>query len=170
MLYKDVLSMKKNLEVKETNNEYIFCGSLGKSILKKNNNMSLIITNTNLIILTNKKKYNRLYNILIKKIINGVLFGYISRLKLVGIGYYAEIKNSFLFLKLGYSHEIKIKIPLSIEIFIKKRRDLVIMCHDLDLLSDFIYKIRYFRPPECYKGKGILFKNEKIKLKTGKKN
>lgn len=170
MLFKSVLKIKKNLQVKETISDYVFSGNLGKVRIKKNNNMSLVINESELIIRTNEKKFNRLYFILVKKAIDGVLFGYISRLKLVGIGYYVEIKDSYLVFKLGYSHEIKVLIPPSIEIFIKKRRKLTILCHDLAILSDFIFYIRSFRSPECYKGKGILFKNEKIKLKVGKKN
>ena len=73
-------------------------------------------------------------------------------------------------LKLGYSHDIKIKRKANIEISVNKRTSINLKGIDYELLTRTAAKIRSYRLPEVYKGKGIFYKGEVIQLKEGKKN
>ena len=72
-------------------------------------------------------------------------------------------------LKLGFSHLVFIKIPNYINIFMPKKTLLVIKCIDDQLLKEFCSKLFSLKSPDAYKGKGILFKSQKLTLKEGKK-
>lgn len=170
MSYKKKIKINDGLKITSVGNVYVFSGFLGSCKLLKNNDIDVIINDSVIVIEGKNKNLNNLYYTLVKQKIRGVLYGYIKKLKLVGIGYYGEVSEGSLVLKLGYSHPVKLKIPDSIFIKIKKRRRVILMGHDLEKLTEFISFLRSFRPPECYKGKGILFNNEKVFLKVGKKN
>lgn len=106
----------------------------------------------------------------LSKAIEGVTQGLILQLNLVGVGYRALIENGFLVLKLGYSHDIIITIPDGIQLDIIKRTLINLRGVDYEMLTKFASKIRSYRLPEPYKGKGVFYKNEIIQLKEGKKN
>mgnify|MGYP001110169819 CR=1 FL=1 len=88
---------------------------------------------------------------------------------LKGIGFKALLVDNFINLKLGFSHEVLIKIPKDINVKILKSTKIVCSGIDLDRLSQFIYFIKSKKPVEPYKGKGILFLNETVRKKEGKK-
>lgn len=96
-----------------------------------------------------------------------------QKLKLVGVGYRAfpveNLTNHLLLLKLGYSHPIYFKIPQKTKIFSLKLTKLFLYGYSYQQLTFTASKIRLNRIPEPYKGKGILYENEKIILKEGKK-
>ena len=107
---------------------------------------------------------------LIKKKIKGVFQGYKRQIYLKGVGYKFQVNNDYLILTLGFSHDILVKIPKQIKIqIIKKSTTLILSSFDDQYLTQFISCIRKFKKPEVYKGKGILYKEEIIKLKEGKK-
>jgi len=115
------------------------------------------------------KQNKTLFYRLLQKGIIGVNFGYINRLVFVGVGYRVEsLTDNFITLKLGYSHLITIKIPASIKAYSPKKSSLILKSFDSQKLNLFTARIRSYRFPDVYKGKGILFKNEKIRLKSGK--
>ena len=95
------------------------------------------------------------------------------KLKLVGVGYKALIikqaKDTILQLKLGYSHNIYLKLPSDIDIKIIKSNKLFIFGNSFEKVSSISALIRSYKAPEPYKGKGILYVNESIQLKIGKK-
>jgi large subunit ribosomal protein L6 len=120
---------------------------------------------------TTEKKYLRLYYSLIRNSIKGVLRYFRIFMSLKGVGYkvfYNELKNT-LYLKIGLSHSIYIPIPLTIQIKIIKNIYLIIKGSNWEQLTQFAFYIRKFKEPDIYKGKGFRFRNEKIKLKRGKK-
>eukprot|EP00252_Welwitschia_mirabilis_P027538 TRINITY_DN9470_c0_g1_i1.p1 TRINITY_DN9470_c0_g1~~TRINITY_DN9470_c0_g1_i1.p1 ORF type:complete len:103 (-),score=14.51 TRINITY_DN9470_c0_g1_i1:5-313(-) len=92
-------------------------------------------------------------------------------LKLVGVGYKAraEEANRVLFLKLGFSHEVEVRAPDAVRVFCFKPN--IICCAGLDKhrVHQYAATIRSCKPPEPYKGKGISYLDEVIKLKQGKK-
>ena len=92
------------------------------------------------------------------------------RLDLIGVGYkvFLQKKQDLLVLKLGYSHDIYIKVPVYLNVVCPNPTVIFISGHSRDLISSFIDLIRSFRKPEVYKGKGILREYEKITLKEGK--
>ena len=96
-----------------------------------------------------------------------------QKLKLVGVGYRAfpveNFEDHLLLLKLGYSHPIYFKIPLKTKIFSLKLTKLFLYGYSYQELTSTASKIRVNKAPEPYKGKGILYENEQITLKEGKK-
>ena len=100
----------------------------------------------------------------------GVNLGFASRLTFVGVGFRVEsIEKNFIKLKLGFSHFVFIKIPPHIKVFSPKKTFLVLRSVDKQLLKEFSCKVCSFKMPDIYKGKGILYKNQKLQLKAGKK-
>lgn len=96
-----------------------------------------------------------------------------TKLKFVGIGYRAlpmdQLDNKLLSFKLGYSHPIFFKPTTATNIFCLKRTKLLVWGNSYQDITKIASKIRSYKKPEPYKGKGILYENEKIKLKEGKK-
>jgi large subunit ribosomal protein L6 len=113
-----------------------------------------------------------LYRALLNNMVVGVSKGYEVKLELVGIGYRAEAHNQILDLVLGYSHHTYLQIPpeVKVEAVTDKRSNPIITLKSADkqLIGHVAAKIRSFRMPEPYKGKGIKFMGEKIRRKTGK--
>ena len=106
---------------------------------------------------------------LINNAIIGTYKGYEKTLELFGVGYRATLKDKKLNLKLGYSHDINFDIPEGIQIKIEKQTILKISGFDKQLVGSIVSKIKSFRPPEPYKGKGIREKGQYILRKEGKK-
>ena len=101
--------------------------------------------------------------------ISGVIFGFSKTLELVGTGYRASVSNSQLKLQVGYSHDIDYDIPKDIKVECPKPNIIKISSVSKELLGAFAAKIRSFRKPEPFKGKGIKYQNEYIFRKEGKK-
>merc|ERR1712226_702188 len=99
----------------------------------------------------------------------GVHIGFTKSLEINGVGYRAYIKGESLVLNLGYSHEVVYTIPTGISIICKKPTVIDIFGMDHQLVGQVASKIRSFRKPEPYKGKGIKYVDEIIFRKEGKK-
>lgn len=108
---------------------------------------------------------------LIANMVKGAAEGYDQTLDLVGTGYRTELKGKTLHFQLGLSHPVAIDLPPQMTANIpadSKGAVLMLSCPDKALLGQFSAKIRSFRPPEPYGGKGIRYRNEKIRRKAGK--
>jgi large subunit ribosomal protein L6 len=114
------------------------------------------------------KALHGLYRSLINNMVLGVSEQFRKCLILQGVGYRAIVQKDLLILNLGYSHSIELKIPTTISIEILKNTTINLTSINKEELGLFIAKIRTWRPPEPYKGKGILYKGEIIKRKVGK--
>ena len=114
------------------------------------------------------KALHGLYRSLLQNMVTGVKDGYSKTLNLVGVGYKAEIKGSNLFLYVGYSHPIIFASPEGITVEAKDNTTILISGVDKQLVGLVAAKIRSFRPPEPYKGKGIKYSDEVIRRKAGK--
>jgi len=119
------------------------------------------------------KAKHGLYRSLLHNMVVGVSEGYTIQQELVGVGYRAEVKgNNRLELSLGYSHDIMIQLPAEVKVEAKteRRSNPVITLTSIDkqLIGQVAAKIRSFRPPEPYKGKGIRFVGEQLRRKAGK--
>lgn len=118
------------------------------------------------------KKENRalhgLTRALIQNMVTGVTTGYSKTLDIVGVGYKAEMKGENLFLNIGYSHPIYFMPPKEIKIEVPAPTQMKISGIDKALVGQVADKIRSFRKPEPYKGKGIKYSNEIIVKKAGK--
>ncbi len=114
-----------------------------------------------------------LYRSLVNNMVIGVSEGFTIQQELVGVGYRAEVKNgNTLELALGYSHDILFQMPKEVVVEAKseRRQNPVITLTSIDkqLIGQVAAKIRSFRPPEPYKGKGIKFVGEQLRRKAGK--
>jgi large subunit ribosomal protein L6 len=119
------------------------------------------------------KSKHGLYRSLLNNMVVGVSEGYTIKQELVGVGYRAEVKgNNRLELALGFSHDIVIQMPpeVKVEAVTERRSNPIITLTSIDkqLIGEVAAKIRSFRPPEPYKGKGIRFVGEQLRRKAGK--
>lgn len=114
------------------------------------------------------KSLHGLYRTLVNNMVEGVTKGFEKKLEIVGVGYKAELKNGRLVLQLGYSHPIVFVPPEGITLTVPGPTNITISGIDKELVGRVAAKIRSFRPPEPYKGKGIKYENEYIRRKAGK--
>ena len=105
---------------------------------------------------------------LINNMVTGVTKGFETALEISGVGYRAEIKGDVLNLSLGYSHPINYELPKGINVEVEKMTKILVKGIDKELVGQVSAKIRSFREPEPYKGKGIKYGGEKILRKAGK--
>jgi large subunit ribosomal protein L6 len=99
----------------------------------------------------------------------GVSDGFERKLQLVGVGYRAQAQGNVLNLTLGFSHPVAFKIPEGIAVETPTQTDVLVKGVDKQQVGQVAAKIRSYRPPEPYKGKGIRYADEKISLKEAKK-
>jgi len=113
-----------------------------------------------------------LYRSLINNMVIGVSEGYHKELELVGVGYRAQNNGQILDLALGYTHNIYLMLPSEIKLETKSERNknpkIILESCDKQLIGQVCAKIRSFRKPEPYKGKGVRFVDEIIRRKAGK--
>ena len=137
----------------------------GQVVLKENENA----------LLDNVKQrhaFHGLYRALINNMVVGVSQGYKKELELVGVGYRASNNGNIIDFSLGYTHSIIMQLPAEIKVETKSERNknplIILESCDKQLLGLVCAKIRSFRKPEPYKGKGIKFVGEEIRRKSGK--
>lgn len=106
---------------------------------------------------------------LIANMVTGVSDGYQRKLELVGVGYRAALQGKDLNLTLGFSHPVVFKAPEGITLEVPTQTEILIKGADKQGVGEAAAKIRSFRPPEPYKGKGVRYSGEKITLKEAKK-
>jgi large subunit ribosomal protein L6 len=106
---------------------------------------------------------------LLANMVKGVSDGYERKLELVGVGYRAAMQGKSLNLSLGFSHPVLFDAPEGISIETPTQTEVLIKGFDKQVVGQVAAKIRGFRPPEPYKGKGVRYAGEKITLKEAKK-
>ena len=107
--------------------------------------------------------------VLVKNMMIGVSEGYTKKMEIKGVGYRANLQGTDLVLSLGYSHEIRYKIPAGIKVAVTDQTALVVTGLDKQKVGQVAADIRGYRPPEPYKGKGIRYTDEYVLRKEGKK-
>jgi large subunit ribosomal protein L6 len=105
---------------------------------------------------------------LVRNMVDGVVKGFERRLELVGVGYRASLLGPNLNLALGFSHPIIYPVPKGIKVEVKDQTQVLVSGIDKQLVGAVAAKIRSFRPPEPYKGKGVKYAEERIRRKAGK--
>ena len=119
-----------------------------------------------------KQAFHGLYRSLINNMVVGVSEGYKKHMELVGVGYRVSNQGNLIEFSLGYTHPIFLFFPSEVKVETKMERNqnpqIILESCDKQLLGLICAKIRSFRMPEPYKGKGILFKGEVIRRKSGK--
>lgn len=119
-----------------------------------------------------KQAFHGLYRALVNNMVVGVSEGYKKHLELIGVGYRVSNQGNILEFTLGYTHPIFMQLPPEVKVETKSERNqspqIILESCNKELLGLVCAKIRSFRMPEPYKGKGILFKGEVIRRKSGK--
>jgi large subunit ribosomal protein L6 len=171
------ITIPSGVDVKVENNLVVVKGPKGELSQKVNENLKIEIENGQLKIERpndepQNRAYHGLYRALIQNMVKGVSEGYQKMLELVGVGYRAANNGQVLELTLGYSHNIFMQLPDEVKVETKSERNqnplIILESCDKQLIGQVCAKIRSFRKPEPYKGKGVRFKGEVIRKKAGK--
>ena len=163
----------KDVTFTQDGNDINVKGKLGELERTIHNSMELEIKDDELSVKRpNDQKENRalhgLTRALIQNMVTGVSEGYSKSLIIVGVGYRAELKGNNLLLNIGYSHPIYFQPPAEIKLEVPAPTQIKISGIDKELVGLIAAKIRSFRKPEPYKGKGIKYSDEIIVKKAGK--
>ena len=138
----------------------------------ENNEITFEIDENSPVNYKQKAAFHGLYRSLVHNMVVGGSEGYKKVLELVGVGYRVSNQGNVIEFSLGYTHPIFIELPAEVKVETKSERNqnpiLMLESCDKQLLGLICAKIRSFRKPEPYKGKGILFKGEVIRRKSGK--
>ena len=172
------INVPEGVEVNVSNENVVNVkGKLGELFEKVNSSIKVSVENGEIVLSRpNDEKETRsmhgLYRALINNMVVGVTTGYVIEQELVGVGYRAKSQGQKLELSLGFSHPIIFELPEQVKVTAttEKGKNPTIKLESLDkqLIGQVAAKIRSFRKPEPYKGKGVLFKGEVIRRKAGK--
>lgn len=105
---------------------------------------------------------------LVSNMVTGVTEGYSKQLEIRGVGYRAEVAGRGLNLTLGFSHPVVFPIPEGIDIKVDNQTKVTVLGIDKQLVGETAAKIRAYRTPDAYKGKGVRYVDEVVRLKAGK--
>jgi large subunit ribosomal protein L6 len=171
------ISIPSGVTITQKDGLVIVKGSKGELSQAVNPNFKLAIENGVLTVeRPSEEQQDRalhgLYRSLLNNMVIGVSAGYQKTLELVGVGYRVSNNGQVLDLSLGYTHNIFLELPKEIKVETKSERNkspqIILESADKQLLGQVCSKIRSFRMPEPYKGKGIKFVGEVIRRKSGK--
>ena len=137
----------------------------GITILNDRNNITIRVDST----LPRDRALSGTVRSIINNMIIGVSNGYEKRLQLVGVGYRAQVQGNKLLLSLGFSHPIEFTYPKEIVIETPSSTEVIIKGSSKELVGEIAAKIRAYRPPEPYKGKGVRYNDESVIIKEAKK-
>ena len=171
------INIPEGVTIQFENNIINVKGKLGELSQEINSAITLNIDeNTITLSRKNDQKENRsmhgLYRALIYNMVHGVSEGYTKKLELIGVGYRAATNGQKLDFSVGFSHNIVFDIPQEIKVTAETEKGkapvITLTSHDKQLLGAVASKIRSFRKPEPYKGKGIRYVDEYVRRKAGK--
>lgn len=115
------------------------------------------------------KALHGLTRALIANMVNGVSQGFVRKMQVVGVGYRVDLRGDALVLNVGYSHPVEVSAPPGITFSVEKGgHDFQVAGIDRELVGQVAAKIRSVRRPEPYKGKGVIYADEKVRIKAGK--
>jgi large subunit ribosomal protein L6 len=114
------------------------------------------------------RQFHGLTRALVANMIAGVTLGYEKKLEIVGVGYLAAIQGETLQLRVGFANELHKKIPKDLKVTCPDQTHIVIKGCDKQRVGQFAAEIRSLRKPEPYKGKGVRYQGEQVKIKPGK--
>ena len=114
------------------------------------------------------RSFHGLTRSLIQNMVVGVKDGYEKRLEIVGVGYIAAIQGDTLQLRVGFANEIHKEIPQGLDVTCPDQQHVVVQGCDKQIVGQFAAEVRAVRKPEPYKGKGVRYQGEHVKIKPGK--
>jgi large subunit ribosomal protein L6 len=170
---KNPVVVPKGVKVGISQNEVAVNGPLGKLVKRFHPAMQIQLEGDKVWVKrgSDEKAYKSLHGLtraIIANMVKGVTEGFKKTLSILGVGYKAELLGKKLSLSLGYSHPILFVPPEDIKIIVDNPTRIVVSGIDKELVGQVAAKLRAFRPPEPYKGKGIRYEEEKVRKKAGK--
>lgn len=154
----------------DKNNIIIFHGKLGSITEVFSKDIEVIIDNNYIKVISKDSAIQGTERSRINNAILGVSQGFKVELKLVGIGYRAQVNKNILSMKIGLTHPLEITLPEGIDAVCPKSDVILLYSIKKSFLNHFANKIHKLKKPDPYKGKGIQFSNKILKLKEGKRN
>ena len=169
-----VLTIPAGVTVEVNDNVITVKGPKGELSQKIVNGLNVKIEDGSLTVekTEDKKELEAMFgttNALIKNMIKGVSEGYEKGLEIIGVGYKFQVRGTTLVVSSGKSHTDEITIPSGLTVEAVSNNEITIKGISKELVGEFAAKVRKFRKPEPYKGKGIRYKDEFIRRKEGKK-
>jgi large subunit ribosomal protein L6 len=171
---KNPVKLPVGVTVDTVNDNLVVKGKLGELSLPLSSNTSVVFENGEITVtpLSQDKFARMMWGTMRNRIANmvtGVSTGFSQNLEILGVGYRAQVQGQNLVLQLGYSHDIVYPIPAGVTIVSEKPTALTVKGIDKQLIGAVVAKIKSYRPPEPYKGKGIRKEGEYVRRKEGKK-
>tara|TARA_B100000575_G_scaffold44892_1_gene32129 strand:- start:3871 stop:4404 length:534 start_codon:yes stop_codon:yes gene_type:complete len=171
---KNVINISKEISCTFVDGIFLAKGKLGEMSVNINSNFDIKINDESILVLPKDNKFKKDPNwgttrAIIANTVKGVSEGFSKTLELNGTGYRASISGENLKLQLGYSHDINYVVPKEVKIVCPKQNIIQLSSFNKEKLGEAAAKIRSFRKPEPFKGKGIKYENEFIFRKEGKK-
>ncbi|HDP24212.1 MAG TPA: 50S ribosomal protein L6 [Deltaproteobacteria bacterium] len=170
---KQPVEIPKGVAVNITEEAITVKGPKGELTRKRVGNIDVKVSGDELILLPrDEQRQTRAFHGLMRTLVNnmvvGVSAGFTRQLRIVGVGYRGEASGDMLILNLGYSHPVEFRLPEGIQASVSKDGLIELSGIDKELLGDVAARIRKTRKPDAYKGKGIRYAEEVVRLKPGK--
>jgi large subunit ribosomal protein L6 len=167
------VAIPEKIEVNLENNFLVCKGPKGELNRHLHPDMDIKVENNEIIVKrpSESKEHRSLHGLtrsLIFNMVHGVSQGFSKRMLIEGVGYKAEIKGKKLLLTLGYSHLILMSFPETVSVTCPAPTEIIVESSDKELVGSIAAKIRSYRKPEPYKGKGIRYHDEYVRRKAGK--
>ncbi|WP_395769570.1 50S ribosomal protein L6 [Arenimonas sp.] len=169
---KKPIALTKGVELKSVDGNIEVKGPKGTLNIAKPSNVDVAVDNGQILLTPANDESIALTGTLraiLANMVTGVSEGFTRKLELVGVGYRAAVEGSNLNLSLGFSHPVVFTAPAGITITTPTQTEILISGADKQLIGEVAAKIRAYRKPEPYKGKGIRYAGEKIIMKEAKK-
>ena len=171
---KNIIKKNKETICNFENGIFLAKGKLGEMKININSNFKIVISEDSISVTPKEDKLKSDPNwgttrAIVANAVHGVTEGFSKTLELNGTGYRASVSGTTLKLQLGYSHDINYTIPKEVKIECPKQNIIKLQSFNKEKLGEAAAKIRSYRKPEPFKGKGIKYENEYIFRKEGKK-
>ena len=171
---KNTIKINKEINCNFDNGIFLAKGKLGEMQININSDFKIDIKEDAVSVIPKDEKLKKdpkwgTTRALVANVIQGVSVGFTKTLELNGTGYRASITGSTLKLQLGYSHDINYNVPKEVKIECPKQNIIKLHSSNKEVLGAVAAKIRSYRKPEPFKGKGVKYENEFIYRKEGKK-
>ncbi|CAL4323238.1 50S ribosomal protein L6 [Buchnera aphidicola] len=175
---KKSILIPKEVQIKIDNNKVTVIGIKG-TLFKYLNNVVQLSYNNRILKFSVFKNIQKNWmhagtsRSLVNSMIIGVTNGFLKKLKLIGVGYRASLSNfnniNMIVMSLGYSHDIKYILPKGVNVNISSQTEITVFGIDKQLIGQVAANLRNFRIPDAYKGKGVRYIDEIVKIKEAKK-
>jgi len=168
------VSIPNGVDIKLDGNKMTAKGSMGQLSFDFNPSISMEITDNVIQMLWDKNDKTATAQAgtaraIVSNMVTGVSAGFEKKLTLIGVGYRAQAKGDVLSLSLGFSHPVDFQVPAGIVVETPSQTEILVKGSDRQLVGEVAAKIRAYRPPEPYKGKGVRYADEHVARKEAKK-